>query len=53
MKVSGIWSLAGLVVIGWIVADLIGNGAKTGGTAAAFKGVTGLVSTTGNQVTGA
>ena len=50
MKVSGIWSLAGLVVIGWIVADLLGHAS---GTTAAFNGITGLTTVAGNQVTGA
>lgn len=49
MKVSGFWSLAGLVVGGWILADLIIHPA---GTATAFKGVTGLTGTAGNLVTG-
>jgi hypothetical protein len=49
MKVSGFWSLAGLVVIGWILVDVLANPT---GTAAAFNGVTSLTSTTGNLVTG-
>ena len=49
-RVSGVWSLAGLVVMGWILADLIGHAA---GTTAAFKGITSLTSTTGNLVVGA
>ena len=49
-KVSGFWSLAGLVVVGWIIFDVLN---KPKGTAAAFNGITGLVQTTGNQVTGA
>ena len=49
MKVSGIWSLAGLVVMGIIVADLLKNPA---GTSAAFGGVTSLESSAGNQLLG-
>jgi hypothetical protein len=50
MKVSGFWSLAGLVVIGWILVDVL---SKPTGTAAAFSGITGLTTVVGNQVTGA
>lgn len=50
MKVSGFWSLAGLVVTGLIVADLI---LHPTGTGAAFKGITGLTTVTGNQLIGA
>jgi hypothetical protein len=49
MKVSGFWSLAGLVVIGWILVDVLSN---PKGTEAAFSGVTGLTTVVGNQVTG-
>jgi hypothetical protein len=49
MKVSGFWSLAGLVVIGWILVDVLANPT---GTKAAFSGITSLTSTTGNLVTG-
>jgi hypothetical protein len=49
MKVSGVWSLAGLVVIGWIIVDIWGN---PKGTSAAFSGITSLSSTVGNQITG-
>ena len=49
MKVSGFWSLTGLVVIGWILVDILSNPT---GTAAAFSGVTGLTTVVGNQVTG-
>jgi hypothetical protein len=49
MKVSGFWSLAGLVVIGWILVDVLANPT---GTKAAFNGITSLTSTTGNLVTG-
>ena len=49
MKVSGFWSLAGLVVLGWIFVDVLSNPA---GTKAAFSGVTNLTQTTGNLVTG-
>ena len=49
MKVSGFWSLAGLVVIGWILVDVLAN---PKGTSAAFSGITNLTSTTGNLVTG-
>ena len=49
MKVSGFWSLAGLVVIGWILVDVLSNPT---GTKAAFSCVTNLTQTTGNLVTG-
>lgn len=49
MKVTGIWSLAGLVVGGWILADLL---LHPTGTATAFTGITNLTGTTGNLVTG-
>jgi hypothetical protein len=49
MKVSGFWSLLGLVVVGWILVDVLANPT---GTSAAFKGITNLSSTVGNQVTG-
>jgi len=49
MRVSGIWSLAGLVVGGWILADIL---LHPTGTKAAFSGITGLTSVTGNLVTG-
>ena len=50
MKVSGFWSLAGLVVIGWILVDVLS--APAANTSAAFSGVTNLVGTTGSLVTG-
>ena len=50
MKVSGFWSLAGLVVIGWILVDVLS--APAANTSAAFNGVTNLVGTTGSLVTG-
>lgn len=49
MKVSGFWSLAGLVVAGIIIADLLKNPT---GTSAAFGGVTALESAAGNQLLG-
>jgi hypothetical protein len=49
MKVSGFWSLLGLVVVGWVLVDVLANPT---GTSAAFKGITNLTSTVGNQVTG-
>ena len=49
MKVSGFWSLMGLVVIGCILVDVLSNPT---GTKAAFSGVTNLTQTTGNLVTG-
>jgi len=49
MKVSGFWSLTGLVVTGLIIADLV---LHPSGTNTAFKGVTGLTSSTGNQLIG-
>jgi hypothetical protein len=49
MKVSGFWSLAGLVVTGLIVADLI---LHPTGTAAAGKAITGVTTPVGNQLIG-
>jgi hypothetical protein len=49
MKVSGFWSLAGLIVVGWILVDVLTH---PSGTKTAFSGVTSLTSTVGNQVTG-
>jgi hypothetical protein len=49
MKVSGFWSLTGLVVTGLIIADLV---LHPSGTSTAFKGVTGLTTATGNQLIG-
>lgn len=49
MKVTGLWSLAGAVVVGLIVADLITHPA---GTQTAFNGITGLANNTGNQLIG-
>jgi hypothetical protein len=45
---TGFWSLAGLVVAGWIVADLL----KSKNTVPAFNSLTTLAKNTGNQVTG-
>ena len=50
MRVSGFWSLAGLVVVGWILVDVLSH---PSGTSSAFNGITNLTSTTGNLVTGA
>jgi len=49
MRVSGFWSLAGLVIMGGIIYDLVTH---PSGTSSAFKGVTGLTTATGNIVTG-
>lgn len=49
MKVSGFWSLAGLVVAGIMLADLVKNPT---GTSAAFGGVTSLEQSAGNQLLG-
>lgn len=49
MRVSGFWSLAGLVVAGLIVADLV---LHPPGTKAAFGGITTLTTNTGNQLIG-
>ena len=49
MRVSGFWSLTGLIVTGLIVADLV---LHPTGTTAAFNGVTGLSKNTGNQLIG-
>jgi hypothetical protein len=49
MRVSGFWSLAGFIVVGFIVADLV---LHPTGTSAAFTGLTGLEKNTGNQLIG-
>jgi hypothetical protein len=49
MRVSGFWSLAGFIVTGFIVADLV---LHPTGTSAAFTGLTGLEKNTGNQLIG-
>jgi hypothetical protein len=49
MRVSGFWSLAGLVVTGFIIADLI---LHPTGTKTAFLGITTLTTNTGNQLIG-
>jgi hypothetical protein len=49
MKVSGIWSAIGAVIVGLIVADLV---LHPTGTKTAFNGVTGLEKNTGNQLIG-
>ena len=49
MKVSGFWSLTGLIVTGLIFADLV---LHPSGTSTAFKGITGLTTSTGNQLIG-
>jgi hypothetical protein len=46
---SRFWSLAGLVVAGIIIADLLTHPT---GTTAAFNGVTGLEKNAGNQLLG-
>ena len=46
---SRFWGIAGLAVIGIIIADLI---AHPPGTKAAFNGVTGLESNVGSQLLG-
>jgi hypothetical protein len=48
-NVTGLWSLAGLIVCGWIVADLLTH---SSGTTAAFKGITGLTNAASNPITG-
>jgi hypothetical protein len=49
MRVSGSWSLAGLVVMGLIAADFL---LHPQGTKAAFTGVSGITKSTGNQLIG-
>jgi uncharacterized sodium:solute symporter family permease YidK len=49
MRVSGFWSAVGLVIGGLIIADLV---LHAHGTATAFQGITGLTSSTGNQLIG-
>lgn len=49
MRVTGFWSFAGLVGIGWIIADLVTH---PSGTEAGFNGITTLEKNTGNQVIG-
>jgi len=50
MKPTDFWTLAGLIVIGWILVDVLS--APAANTSAAFSGVTNLVGTTGSLVTG-
>jgi hypothetical protein len=49
MKPTNFWTLAGLVVLGWILVDMF---SKPQGTSALFNGVTNLVQSTGTTVTG-
>jgi hypothetical protein len=49
MRVSGFWSLLGLIVTGLIVGDLV---LHPSGTQTAFNGVTSLEKNTGNQLLG-
>jgi hypothetical protein len=49
MKPTNFWTLAGLVVLGWILVDMF---SKPQGTSALFNGVTNLTSATGSLVTG-
>ena len=49
MKVSGVWSAIGAIVIGLIIADLVTH---PPGTTAVFNGITGLSKNTGNQLIG-
>jgi hypothetical protein len=49
MTPNGLWALAGLVVVGWILVDVL---SKPQGTSALFNGVTNLTSATGSLVTG-
>jgi hypothetical protein len=49
VKVTGIWSLAGAVVVALVVADLVIHPA---GTAAATNGITSIERNVGNQVIG-
>ncbi len=48
-RVTGFWALAGLVVGGWMLADLLGH---PKGTAAAGNIVVSLAKNTGRQVAG-
>lgn len=48
-KVTGFWSLAALVVVGIIIADLVTHPA---GTSTGFSTVTGLERNAGNQLLG-
>lgn len=49
MRVSGIWSAIGLIIAAGIVADLVTH---ANGTKAAFNGINGLASTSGNVIAG-
>ncbi len=49
MRVSGFWSAVGLIIGGLIIADLV---LHPSGTSAAFSGLNGLTSSTGNQLIG-
>jgi hypothetical protein len=49
MHVTGLWALAGLVVAGWMLADLLTH---PNGTKAAGDTIVSLAKNTGNQVSG-
>ena len=49
MRVVGLWTAVGAVIVGLIVADLVTHPA---GTNAIAKGITGLEKNTGNQLLG-
>lgn len=50
MRVSGFWSFAGALVMGYIALDFLSH---PSGTKQVFQGTTGLVSTTGKSLSGA
>lgn len=49
MRVSGFWSMVGLIITGLIVGDLV---LHPTGTSTAFHGITQLSGNTGNQLLG-
>ena len=49
MRVTGFWSMMGLIITGLIIGDLVLN---PKGTATAFHGLTQLSGNTGNQLLG-
>jgi hypothetical protein len=47
MNVSGGWQLAGLIVCGWILADMLSNGPAT---ASILGSLSSIIGTVGGQV---
>jgi hypothetical protein len=49
MKPTNFWALAGLVVVGWFLVDIL---AHPTGTSTLFTGINNLTKTTGSSVSG-